>query len=158
QRLHALPGLPPHRRNARRIQRQVHGEPARPAGRLVRHAPEPHTDHVPQLPSPRIALAVLGDPAREGCGMRTTSPVQTLSPRSPRCTFRQDVLAGMSKRKKTISPKYLYDTRGSRLYDEICELDEYYPTRTELSILNKCAAEVGMMIGPDARIVELGSG
>jgi dimethylhistidine N-methyltransferase len=81
-----------------------------------------------------------------------------LAPRSPRLTFRQDVICGLSKRKKALPSKYFYDTRGSRLYEEICELEEYYPTRTELAILRAYAHEIGALIGPRARIVELGSG
>ena len=90
--------------------------------------------------------------------MRTTNHFSTVPPKSPRRTFRQDVLAGLSRKKKTVPAKYFYDARGSRLYDEICETDEYYPTRTELSILRKHAAEIGSLIGPSARVVELGSG
>ena len=77
---------------------------------------------------------------------------------SPRRTFRQDVIAGLSKRKKIIPPKYFYDQRGSELFDQICELDEYYPTKTELSILQERAFDLGILVGPTARIVELGSG
>jgi dimethylhistidine N-methyltransferase len=77
---------------------------------------------------------------------------------SPRRTFRQDTIAGLSKRKKVIPPKYFYDQRGSELFDEICELDEYYPTRTELSILEERAFDLGVLVGPSARVVELGSG
>ena len=90
--------------------------------------------------------------------MPTSNTVRNLEPRSPRRTFRQDVLSGLSKRRKSIPPKYFYDARGSELYDRICETPEYYPTRTELSIFATCADEIGRAVGPSARVVELGSG
>jgi dimethylhistidine N-methyltransferase len=90
--------------------------------------------------------------------MKTAGHAHALAPRSPRLTFRQDVMAGLSKKKKSIPAKYFYDARGSRLYDEICGLDEYYPTKTELGILRSRALEIGAMVGAQARIVELGSG
>ena len=79
-------------------------------------------------------------------------------PGPSRHTFRDDVLEGLSQKHKTIPAKYLYDARGSRLYDEICELVEYYPTRTELGILRERAVTIGSILGPGARVVELGSG
>jgi dimethylhistidine N-methyltransferase len=59
---------------------------------------------------------------------------------------------------RSISPKYFYDARGSVLFDRICELPEYYPTRTELSILKANAAEIGQRMGPRAELVEFGAG
>ncbi len=49
---------------------------------------------------------------------------------------------GMTKRQKSIPAKYFYDARGSRLFDQICMTPEYYPTKTELSILDQSAAEI----------------
>jgi len=72
--------------------------------------------------------------------------------------FRHDVLRGLSLPKKDLPCKYLYDERGSALFDEICELDEYYLTRTELAILHRHVAEMAEAIGGDAEIIELGSG
>jgi dimethylhistidine N-methyltransferase len=72
--------------------------------------------------------------------------------------FRDDVLRGLDRPKKDIPCKYLYDERGSALFDEICELDEYYLTRTELTILRRHVGEMANAIGPDCAIIELGSG
>lgn len=72
--------------------------------------------------------------------------------------FRADVLAGLSTEQKTLPCKYLYDDRGSALFDEICTLPEYYPTRTETGILERHAADIAAAAGPGAEIVELGSG
>jgi dimethylhistidine N-methyltransferase len=72
--------------------------------------------------------------------------------------FRRDVLAGLSQPEKILRCKYLYDERGARLFEEICELEEYYPTRTELAILKWHIKEIAALPGPNCRLVELGSG
>src|SRR5690606_7344747 len=55
---------------------------------------------------------------------------------------RPEILQGLLAEQKRISPKYFYDERGSELFDQICELPEYYPTRTERSIMQAHLAEV----------------
>ena len=72
--------------------------------------------------------------------------------------FLRDVLRGLNRRQKTIPAKYFYDERGSKLFDRICELEEYYPTRSELAILRCRAGEIAEAIGPRCALVELGSG
>jgi len=72
--------------------------------------------------------------------------------------FRYAVLAGLSRTPKSIPCKFLYDARGSALFEKICELPEYYPTRTECSILRRSAGEIAEHVGPDCQIVEFGSG
>jgi dimethylhistidine N-methyltransferase len=72
--------------------------------------------------------------------------------------FRADVLAGLSRQPRRLPCKYLYDRRGSELFDWICELEEYYPTRTELAIMRAFSGEMAAAIGPRARLIELGSG
>jgi dimethylhistidine N-methyltransferase len=72
--------------------------------------------------------------------------------------FLREVLAGLSAPKKTLPCKYLYDETGARLFEAICELEEYYLTRTELSILRKHIHEIAALLGPHANLVELGSG
>ena len=69
-----------------------------------------------------------------------------------------EILAGLCRPQKTISPKYFYDERGSQLFDRICELPEYYLTRTELAIMNAFAGEMATLIGPQASLIEFGSG
>lgn len=71
---------------------------------------------------------------------------------------RQEILIGLTAAQKQLSPKYLYDERGSLLFDEICSLPEYYPTRTELGLLRAHASELAPLVGPHAEIVELGAG
>jgi dimethylhistidine N-methyltransferase len=72
--------------------------------------------------------------------------------------FALDMKAAMAARPRSISPKYFYDDRGSQLFDQICELPEYYPTRTELAILEANAHEMAAHMGPHAEIVEFGAG
>jgi L-histidine N-alpha-methyltransferase len=72
-------------------------------------------------------------------------------------SLRADVLSGLTATPKTLPPKYFYDERGSELFDEITRLAEYYPTRTERSILQRHAAEIAQLSGAQA-LVELGSG
>jgi dimethylhistidine N-methyltransferase len=70
--------------------------------------------------------------------------------------FREALLHGLSGRSKAIPCRFLYDARGSALFDRICGLPEYYPTRTELGILQACAAEIAERAGPGAQMIELG--
>ena len=73
-------------------------------------------------------------------------------------TMLEEVLQGLASRPRRIAPKFFYDERGSRLFDAICELPEYYLTRTEMGILESCADEVARLSGPKVTLVELGSG
>ncbi|MFZ5829476.1 MAG: L-histidine N(alpha)-methyltransferase [Planctomycetota bacterium] len=72
--------------------------------------------------------------------------------------FLHDVLTGLRRQPKHLPCKYFYDARGSQLFDRICDLDEYYPTRTELAIMEQYAPEMAAQIGPGVRLVEFGSG
>ncbi len=75
-----------------------------------------------------------------------------------RAEFRDAVLAGLARSPRAIPAKFLYDARGSELFDAICELPEYYLTRTETGILRSCAAELARLAGPGCALVEFGSG
>lgn len=72
--------------------------------------------------------------------------------------FRRDVVAGLRGQRKTLPSKYLYDKRGSELFDAICEAKDYYPTRTEIGIMKRSAPEMARAIGPGAVVIEYGSG
>jgi dimethylhistidine N-methyltransferase len=69
-----------------------------------------------------------------------------------------DVGRGLGQTPRSLPPKYFYDERGARLFERITELDAYYPTRTEISILRANAADIARRIGPRVRLVEFGSG
>lgn len=71
---------------------------------------------------------------------------------------RAEVLAGLHASPKSIHCKYFYDERGSQIFDRICTLDEYYPTRTELAIMERHGAAMAARLGADVLLVELGAG
>ncbi len=73
-------------------------------------------------------------------------------------SFRADVLRGLSAKQKTLPAKYFYDERGSQLFEAICELPEYYPTRTELTLMRDCVGDMAAHIGPKTLLIEYGSG
>nr|WP_235079974.1 ergothioneine biosynthesis protein EgtB [Asticcacaulis sp. AC402] len=72
--------------------------------------------------------------------------------------FAADVVRGLSARQKSLSPKYFYDAPGSDLFEAICELDEYYPTRTETALLSVAAADLARQFPENAVLIEFGSG
>jgi L-histidine Nalpha-methyltransferase len=73
-------------------------------------------------------------------------------------SFRDAVLNGLGRARKAIPCKFLYDARGSALFEEICRLPEYYPTRTEIAILEENSADIAAQMGPHCRLIEFGSG
>jgi dimethylhistidine N-methyltransferase len=72
--------------------------------------------------------------------------------------FAADVLDGLSRQPKQLSPKYFYDAAGSELFEQITVLPEYYPTRTELGILSARSSEIAAIIPEGAALVEFGAG
>ncbi len=90
--------------------------------------------------------------------MNVSLLVPDLVETSDREEFRAAVLAGLSRTPRAIPAKFLYDARGSELFDAICELPEYYLTRTETGILTECAPELARLAGPGCALVEFGSG
>ncbi|HEX5508968.1 MAG TPA: L-histidine N(alpha)-methyltransferase [Pseudolabrys sp.] len=92
----------------------------------------------------------MGEPARKVD--QQTLRDDDLSP------FAADVLQGLGGTPKQIPPKYFYDDAGSRLFERITELPEYYPTRSELRILRRHAADIAKLIPPGAALIEFGSG
>ena len=72
--------------------------------------------------------------------------------------FARDVVAGLSARPKRLSPKYFYDEAGAQLFEEITQLPEYYPTRCELAILERHAADIAALMPKGAALIEFGSG
>jgi dimethylhistidine N-methyltransferase len=72
--------------------------------------------------------------------------------------FARDVIAGLTARPKRLPPKYFYDEIGSRLFEAITETSEYYPTRTEIAILQERAGEIVRLLPARTALIELGSG
>jgi dimethylhistidine N-methyltransferase len=73
-------------------------------------------------------------------------------------SFRDAVLNGFDQGGKSIPCQFLYDARGSALFEEICRLPEYYLSRTEIAILAENAADIAAEMGPHSRLIEFGSG
>jgi dimethylhistidine N-methyltransferase len=72
--------------------------------------------------------------------------------------FRDEVILGLLQERKSIPPRFFYDRKGSELFEKICEQPEYYPTRTEKTILETHVGEIVERIGTQATLIELGSG
>ncbi len=72
--------------------------------------------------------------------------------------FLREVIDGLNQDPKILPCKYLYDERGSELFESICDLEEYYQTRTELAIMEAYAGEMADIAGPRCLLIELGSG
>jgi dimethylhistidine N-methyltransferase len=76
----------------------------------------------------------------------------------PADSFREDVIAGLSLPQKSLPPKYFYDARGSRLFEAICRLKEYYPTRTEIALTRAHLDAIARFAGARSTLIEYGSG
>src|SRR5262249_52877107 len=81
-----------------------------------------------------------------------------LSTGDPIAEFAEDVAAGLTADPKNLSCRYFYDREGSRLFEAICELPEYYLTRAETEILERHARDIASLFSSDVTVVELGSG
>lgn len=77
---------------------------------------------------------------------------------APPSDFEREMAAALGSRPRTISPKFFYDAAGSRLFDRICDLPEYYPTRTEFALLGEHADEMAALFGAGADLIEFGAG
>ena len=73
-------------------------------------------------------------------------------------TFVDELSASLNQKQKSIHPKFFYDKNGSELFESICELPEYYLTRTEISILRKLDSKLPVHMNGEFKLVELGSG
>lgn len=84
--------------------------------------------------------------------------IRSDSEEEARAAFARDVIAGLAAERKALRPKYFYDEEGSRLFEEITRVPEYYPTRTELDILEKNGAAIASLIPAGGALVEFGAG
>lgn len=83
---------------------------------------------------------------------------QTLKAESDQPEFLQDVLQGLNQSPPTLPCKYFYDRAGSELFEEICRLDEYYVTRSEIDLLQQCSRQIAQHIEPSTTVIEPGAG
>src|SRR5512144_1058474 len=94
-------------------------------------------------------------PAHRGIGSATVYPFPPLRSGAPlglTPSFERDVLDGLTLRQKAIPSTWLYDHRGSELFEQITRLAEYYPTRNETQILLACVHEIAAAAGPRALV------
>ncbi len=85
-------------------------------------------------------------------------PVQFHDFAPPADDFRQAVLAGLAQTPKRLPSRFIYDERGSHLFEAILEEPEYYVPRVEIGLLRACGAEIAALAGPRAYVVDYGSG
>lgn len=90
--------------------------------------------------------------------MKTSCLPASICDPTPCAGFLSEVIYGLSQTQKSLPCKFLYDEEGSKLFTEICQLEEYYPTRIENQILRDNIFEIAGLIGSSCRLVEFGSG
>jgi hypothetical protein len=147
KRLHRLSGLQTPAGAAERVQREIHVEPDDSSGRVLRHTGESCAPDVPQFLSPGHTVAVHGHTLGVldefvQINMATYSQAferKHVVPLDTREALIREVQRGLAKGPRSLAPWMLYDGRGSRLFDRITTLPEYYPTRTERGILARNA-------------------
>lgn len=97
---------------------------------------------------------------QRGCNILnpTESPVRIYDFEPQRKAFLDEVMQGLLQPRKELPSKFFYDEVGSQLFEQICDLDEYYPTRVELGIMQAQAQEMAELFGPNCLLIEYGSG
>src|ERR1700693_1393509 len=153
-----LSALPRGLRCDRRVQRQIHVEPDGAARRRGGDSGGPYPKHLSELLPAFRALGVLGAAPRRGSVMPSGGNLAFHDWARGEERFRDAVLAGLGRTPKELPCKLFYDARGSALFEQICEVPEYYLTRTEIAILAEYAGAIARHIGANCRLIELGSG
>ena len=110
-----------------------------------------------------MGFLYLSDPIQKNLNYKkfvVDSKLQYFKPHATKIekTFAEEISFGLNSNSKFISPKFFYDKKGSDLFEDICALPEYYPTRIEVAILEKLQDELPAHLDSDFRLVELGSG
>jgi dimethylhistidine N-methyltransferase len=103
-----------------------------------------------------MATAPNESPAMIANPLTSAPPVASVP--SASSDFLSDVIAGLSSEPRTLPCKYFYDERGAALFQKICELPEYYVTRTEIDILDRHRTEIASQVGPNIELIGLGTG
>src|SRR6266566_4818243 len=160
------------RRKSVGIQQQIYGQPASAPRRLVRDATRPFPDWLQELlagghpvsvhrnsPGPRSERELKGHPMQVAWNLESELADMPATHRLSTSTFARDVIEGLSKTPKSISSKHFYDARGSRLFQRITGLPEYYLTRCEVEILETHSQRIAAEFGAaPLRLIELGVG
>jgi L-histidine Nalpha-methyltransferase len=150
--------MPAPREVDRRLQRQIYVKPIGADRRQLRVAAEVYPAALPEHPGSPAALAVPRRAPGESLLMLLRQNARQSLAAEVDPTFRRDVLRGLGAEPRAIPARWLYDRRGSELFEAITALPEYYPTRTERSILSHAVREIAALIGPKRAVVEFGSG
>src|SRR3954447_18857478 len=158
QRLLSLPGVSRSAGRSRRVQREVYVQPICPARRLVCYVADPYPADLPEFFSARKALAVYGTPSRTRRFMNRRSSAAVLDLEPKQSEFQSEVMAGLATFPRTLPCKFFYDKTGAEFFQRICELPEYYITRTELQILQVHGQEMALHLGPEVELIGLGTG
>src|SRR6185503_9812273 len=151
-RAHPAPGLR-HRqrggRDRRALRRRGHPRRRRPADRraLALHARRPH----------EAAVGRAGEGDRRPHLAAHRPPARARQDRGA-LSFLEDVVAGLSLPQKALPPKYFYDAKGSKLFERICRLPEYYLTRAELALTRSHLKAIARFAGKGCELIEYGSG
>lgn len=101
---------------------------------------------------------ILAQPARAHRAFSGPATTRAPEPATADTPERSEMLAGLLKRSATIDPKFFYDAQGCVLFNAICELDEYYPTRTERDIFEQYRSQISAALPRDAQWIDLGCG
>src|SRR5207248_4181140 len=159
QRVFPLPRLPRSDRGNRRIQREIHVQSIRLARRVLCKIAITHPRHIPKLFSTGEALAVHRDPAGPRREMNPhAGQIAVLDFAPADAEFCEQAIAGLSQQPRTLPPKFFYDETGAALFSKICELPEYYITRTEMQILRDAGPEIAKTVGCKIELIGLGTG
>src|SRR6185437_243383 len=138
---------------------QIHVQPDGVARRLVRHFSRSRPPDLPEFFSAGKTLAVYRHPARPRPVMSGVAGRVTVLDLEPvNADFLAEVIAGLSSSPRTLPCKFFYDERGADLFLKICELPEYYITRTETELLRRSAPEISESIGANAALIGFGTG
>src|SRR4051812_12567426 len=159
KRLPPLPRIPGCSRRARGVQREIHVQPNGPSRRLLRHVARSCSRDLPEFLSTGKTLAVHRHPSRPRPVMSDAAGRVTVLDLEPvNADFLAEVLAGLSRRPRSLPCKFFYDERGADLFLKICELPEYYITRTETELLRRYGGEMAESIGANAELIGFGTG
>src|SRR5438270_9947682 len=159
QRLFPLPRLPGRARGTRRIQRKIHVQSIRLARRVLRNVAITRSRHLPKLFSTGETLTVHRDSARAGRHTNQyAGQIDVLDFAPADEEFCEQVIHGLSQQPRTLPCKFFYDETGSALFSKICELPEYYVTRTEMRILRECGGDIANALGRGIELIGLGTG
>src|SRR5260370_11823073 len=141
----------------RRIEGEGHGEPDGVGWGLRGDTGRPDAHDLSELLPAGRTLDVRWSSSGGGSAMNGLALVLERAEADDRAEFREAVLAGLARTPRAIPAKFLYDARGSALFDQICELPEYYLTRTETGILRQCVGELAVLAGPGCALAEFAS-